>query len=79
MATHASLPPGRPACDQPGSLIEATRHLLKRDERTHEQLSKELNVPFHWLRSFMAGEIEAPSVNRVQYIYEKLSGSRLVF
>lgn len=64
-------------CDKPGSLIQATRRLLLNDPRTHHALAKELGVPFYWLRAFIADEIKAPSVNRVQYLYEKLSGSKI--
>jgi hypothetical protein len=74
-----TLTAARPACDRPGTLIEATRKLLHNDKRSRPKLAKDLEVPFHWLKAFMADEIDAPSVNRVQYIYEKLSGSRIAF
>ena len=35
-------------------------------------------LSFYWLRKFQAGEIKDPSVNRVQRLYEYLSGKRLV-
>lgn len=68
-----------PACDKAGTLIMATRRLLARDERPIETLAAELGVPFYWLKSFKAGDIDAPSVNRVQFIYEKLSGHKMMF
>jgi hypothetical protein len=74
-----ALSSNRPPCDKPGTLIEATRKLLKNDPRSQPRIAEDLGVPFHWLKAFMADEIEAPSVNRVQYLYEKLSGHRLAF
>lgn len=67
-----------PPCDQPQSLVTVTQNLIKKDKRTRYDLAKELEIPFHWLNSFAQGYIDAPSVNRVQYIYEKLSGKKLV-
>lgn len=66
-------------CDKPGSLIIATRKLLERDPRSRHQLALDLGVPFYWLNVFIQGAIEAPSVNRVQYIYEKLSGQKVIY
>lgn len=60
--------------DKPGSLIRATRRLLNESEKSLLILSQELGVPFYWLAAFRQNRIASPSVNRVQYIYEKLSG-----
>ncbi len=65
-------------CDAPGSLVLATRRLIRADKRSHHQLALDLGVPFYWLKSFIHGVADSPSVNRVQYIYEKLSGSKLL-
>lgn len=66
-------------CDKPGTLIQATRKLLLNDPRSQYDLAKDMGVPFYWLRAFAADEIRAPSVNRVQYLYEKLNGTKIVF
>lgn len=66
-------------CDKPGSLLLATRKLVCNDPRTQEQLARDLDIPFHWLRAFMAGVSKSTGVNRVQYIYEKLSGHKVIY
>lgn len=38
---------------------------------------EETRISFYWLRKFSAGDFRNPSVNRVQYLYEHLSGKRL--
>lgn len=80
MASPSSTAPAPTlACDKPGTLITATRRLLERDERPRVQLAADLGVPLHWLNTFIQGGIDAPSVNRIQYIYEKLSGHKMVY
>jgi hypothetical protein len=63
--------------DSPGSLIKRTRELLKSDKRKLHEIYRDTGIPFHWLRKFSADEIPNPSVNRVQYLYEKLSGKKI--
>lgn len=62
-------------CDEDGTLIKATRELLR--GRGLYQVHKETGVPYFWLRSFAQGSRVGPSVNRVQYLYEKLTGKAL--
>ena len=64
--------------DKPQSLHINTRQLLKDDPRTLTMLSQATAVPFFWLKKFSAGEIPNPGVNRVQYLYEFLTKSKLV-
>lgn len=70
-------PPSCLNCDRPGTLVTEVRKMLKADVRPQLQMATELRVPYHWLKSFMAGAIVDPSVNRIQHIYEQLTGRRL--
>jgi len=59
------------------SLMKKTLRLMKKDSRSLIDIHKETNLPFYWLRKFAAGEFDNPSVNRVQYLYEFLTESKL--
>lgn len=74
--SRAAPTPSEPF-DQPGSLIKATLNLVQKDGRNPVQLYRDTGLPFHWLTKFIHGDIDAPSVNRVQYLYEKLSGKKI--
>jgi hypothetical protein len=63
--------------DDQGTLMKRTLQLLKKDKRTLLDIFAETGIPFYWLRKFAAGEFKAPSVNRVQALYEKLSERKL--
>lgn len=65
-------------CDKIQSLHDTTRRKLLADPRTFEQLSVDSNIPFYWLQKFAAGSFAAPNVNRVQYLYEFLTGAPLI-
>lgn len=60
------------------SLMEITRQMLKDSQKSLPEIYKESGIPFYWLRKFASGEIKNPSVNRVQRLYEYLSGKSLV-
>ena len=64
-------------CDKPQSLLLITLDLINKDERKLPDLYKETGIPFYWLRKFKAGQIPNPSVNRIQFLYEFLSGQSL--
>lgn len=63
--------------DSPGSLIQKTLKLLERDERSLLDIAQATGLPFYWLRKLKGGKIDNPSVNRIQYLYEKLSARKL--
>lgn len=69
-----------PLCDQPGTLVTRTRELLLQDERDLLTIHKETGVPFYWLRKFTQknNTINNPSANRIQYLYEHLTGAPLL-
>lgn len=62
-----------------GSLHAVTMHLLKQSEKSLIEIYAETGISFYWLRKFANGEIKDPSVNRVQELYEHLSGKELQF
>ena len=66
------------ACDAPQSLFSKTRELLDKDSRTPLELHQVTGIPFYWLTSFQKGKIKNPAVNRVQYLYEYLTGKKLI-
>jgi hypothetical protein len=62
--------------DQPNSLMVETIKLVKKADLI--KISYETGIPFYWLRKFKEGVYQNPSCNRVQYLYEHLSNSKLV-
>lgn len=62
--------------DQPGKLMQHTAALLR--ERNILRVYEETKIPYYWLRKFSSGETKNPSVNRVQYLYEFLSGKPII-
>lgn len=62
--------------DQPGSLMLTTLALLKGKDLF--QIYSQTKIPFYWLKKFNAGEFLNPSANRVQALYEHLSGTKLI-
>lgn len=61
--------------DQPLMLMQKTVELLKTKDLI--QVSAETRISFYWLRRFLGGGFKNPSVNRVEYLYEHLSGTKL--
>lgn len=59
------------------TLQEATRTLLKEDQRPLKTISKESRIPYFWLKKFSAGESRSPSVDRTERLYTFLSGKKL--
>jgi hypothetical protein len=64
--------------DKPQSLYLETRRLMKADKRTTRMISQLTGMPFYWLKKFRAGEIDNPSVNRMQHLYEFISKKELL-
>jgi len=64
-------------CDNPGSLVKETLRLINNEPRGLLAVSQKTGVPFYWLRKFSAGKIPNPGVNRVQFLFEKLSGEKI--
>lgn len=67
-----------PAYDQSSAIVEKVRALLENSEKSLPEIYKETGIPFYWLRSFASGRYKKnPSVNRVIYLYEYLTGKGL--
>lgn len=66
--------------DTPGPLMTRTQTLLKTKAPKKMDLLRvhdATGIPFFWLEKFVAGVFKNPSVNRVQYLYEHLTGQPL--
>ena len=59
------------------SLMLKTTELLEADPRSLLDLHKESGISYYWLRKFKSGILSDPSVNKVQALYEFLSGTKL--
>lgn len=66
-----------PEDNSPGSLYARTLELLQASDKSLPLIYKETDIPFYWLRKFSSGTVPNPSVNRVQRLYEYLSGKKL--
>lgn len=63
--------------DQPGKFHETVRQLVNNDGRQLVILAGDMKVPAIWLQKFADGRIANPSVNRLEYVYEQLTGNPL--
>ena len=61
--------------DAPSSLMQKTLELA--EGHKPEELFRDTGIPFHWLKKFIRGEFQNPSVNRVQFLYEHLTKTKL--
>lgn len=68
----------RKTFDSPGTLMLKTFDLLKNDKRNMSDISIDTGISFFWLQRFSANNMKNPSVNRVQYLYEQLSNTKLI-
>ena len=59
------------------SLHLRTLKLLSESDIPLTQVSADTGVNYFWLRSFRYGQIKDPSVNRVQAVFEYLTGRPL--
>lgn len=58
-----------------GTLMQRTIALMQGKDLI--RLSVDADVNYHWLKKFAKGQVDNPSVNRVQRLYEFLSGTKL--
>ena len=59
------------------SLYHKTLFLLRKDKRSTKEIANSSGLPQFWLRNFRQGMIINPSVNKVQFLYEYLTGKEL--
>lgn len=71
------MPSTKTDCDAPGSLYQATLKLVNNDPKGLLSVQARTGVPLYWLRKFAAEKIPKPNVNRMQLIFEKLSGKKI--
>ena len=64
--------------DEAGTLLARTRELLLASTESHITLAQRARVPYFWLKSMVRGDAADPGVNRVQRLYEALSGKTLL-
>lgn len=63
--------------EKESSLLDRTRKLLQDTELTYLKIYSDTKIPPHWLSDVASGKTTNPSVNRVQRLYEYLSGKEL--
>lgn len=62
---------------QAGTLLTRTIELIKNSDLSIDQLSFETRLPSGWIRKVCNGTLKDPSVNRIQELYEYLSGEKV--
>ena len=63
--------------DNPGKLMSRVLELLEKDPRTNPEIFRDTRIPLNWLNGLTRGDFRNPSVNRLEYLYEQLSGKEL--
>ena len=63
----------------PGELYQAVLRLIEERPRivTLKDIADGADVPLAWLKTFAAGNISDPSVNRIEVLYVYLTGKTL--
>ena len=63
----------------PGELYQAVLRLIEERPRivTLKDIADGADVPLAWLKTFAAGNIRDPSVNRIEVLYGYLTGKSL--
>lgn len=59
------------------TLHTKTLALAAKFDGSQMELAEQSSVPYFWLRGFLNGTIKRPGVDRVQKLYEFLSGKKL--
>lgn len=63
--------------EESSSLLLKTQRLLFDTKLTYAEIFLATNIPIHWLTNFARGKTPDPGVNRVQKLYEHLTGKQL--
>ncbi|AUR88752.1 DNA-binding domain protein [Vibrio phage 2.117.O._10N.261.45.E9] len=63
--------------NEPNTLLARTQELLLADKRSSYELATQCGLPYNWINDLAKGRVKNPNVNRVQYLYEQLSGKKL--
>ena len=59
------------------TLMEKTSELLNNTQIPIEKISSETTLTFYWLTRFRRNEFKDPGVNKVEILYEYLTGKNL--
>lgn len=59
------------------SLLKRTRALIAESGKTHMQICIATGLQVNWISGISSGRIRDPSVNRIQKLYEYLTGNKL--
>ena len=70
--------PPRKTSDECESLHETTRQLLQESPQTTYDVAVGTKLSYSWLVAFASDRMAHPSVNRVQKLYEYLTGKPLL-
>jgi len=75
-------PKKAPDFTEPASLLACVQKLLTQHRKnvgtmTYFDIAKATGLGMHWIESVATGRIKEPSVNRVQCLYEHLTGTKL--
>lgn len=63
---------------QEGTLLARTRDHLLRSEQSYLNIYKATGLTPNWLSLLAQGKLPNPSVNKVQQLFEHLTGTKLV-
>lgn len=61
-----------------GTLLARTRELLQSTQQSYLAIYQATNLNPNWLSALVSKRMTNPSVNKVQALYEYLSGNKLV-
>lgn len=59
------------------TLMEKTLQLLKETNTPIETITQDTKLTFYWLTRFRRNEFKDPGVNKVELLYEYLTGKNL--
>jgi hypothetical protein len=59
------------------SLLDKTRQLLKESNSSYNTIFLATGLKPHWLTFVATGKLKDPSVNKIQKLYEHLTGQKL--
>lgn len=77
--TQLRLRAERASCILTHSLLDVTRRHLLATKIPLAAIARDVNLPYQWVMNFRDGKARDPSVNRVQAVYEYLTGHNLTF
>lgn len=60
------------------TLFEKTVQLLRETKKTQKQIAEETGLGYWWITTLSQGKVQDATVNKVQKLYEYLSGKKLV-